>query len=128
MDKPRADLLVRMLELMDGSEEDMLQRVRERPLGGVTDAMLLIGKLLPGMRSPVFGIQSSSSKQFSGSLRLHFFYLNVGFENLPMLARVEIPAWVAENPAFGEHTACHPAFSMPDDRQCAISLYSSQGA
>jgi hypothetical protein len=95
VDKPRADLLVRMLELMDGSEEDMLQRARERPLGGVTDAMLLHGRLLPGMRSAVFGIQSNSSKQFSGPLRLHFFYLNVGFENLPLLARVEIPAWVA---------------------------------
>jgi hypothetical protein len=97
VDKPRADLLVRMLELMDGSEEDMLQRARERPLGGVTDAMLLNGRLKPGMRSAVFGIESSSSEQFNGPLRLHFFYLNVGFENLPQLARVEIPAWVAED-------------------------------
>ena len=97
VDKPRADLLVRMLELMDGSEEDMLQRARERPLGGVTDAMLLNGRLKPGMRSAVFGIESSSSEQFNGPLRLHFFYLNVGFENLPQLARVEIPAWVADD-------------------------------
>ncbi len=97
VDKPRADLLVRMLELMDGSEEDMLQRARERPLGGVTDAMLLNGRLKPGMRSVVFGIESSSSEQFNGPLRLHFFYLNVGFENLPQLARVEIPAWVADD-------------------------------
>jgi len=99
VDKPRADLLVRMLELMDGTEEDMLQRARERPLGGVTDAMLLHGRLQPGMRSAVFGIESSSSEQFNGPLRLHFFYLNVGFENLPQLARVEIPAWVVEDPA-----------------------------
>lgn len=97
VDKPRADLLVRMLELMDGGEEDMLVRARKRPLGGVTDAMLLHGRLLPGMRSAVFGIESSSSEQFNGPLRLHFFYLNVGFENLPQLARVEIPAWVAED-------------------------------
>jgi hypothetical protein len=97
VDKPRADLLVRMLELMDGTEEDMLQRARERPLGGVTDAMLLNGRLQPGMRSAVFGIESSSSEQFNGPLRLHFFYLNVGFENLPQLARVEIPAWVADD-------------------------------
>jgi hypothetical protein len=97
VDKPRADLLVRMLELMDGTEEDMLQRARERPLGGVTDAMLLNGCLKPGMRSAVFGIESSSSEQFNGPLRLHFFYLNVGFDNLPLVARVEIPAWVAED-------------------------------
>jgi len=99
VDKPRADLLVRMLELMDGSEEEMLQRARERPLGGVTDAMLLNGRLQPGMRSAVFGIESTSSEQFNGPLRLHFFYLNVGFENLPQLARVEIPAWVVDDPA-----------------------------
>ena len=97
VDKPRADLLVRMLELMDGSEKDMLVRARERPLGGVTDAMLLNGRLQPGMRSAVFGIESSSSEQFNGPLRLHFFYLNVGIENIPQLARVEIPAWVAED-------------------------------
>ncbi len=119
VDKPRADLLVRMLELMDGSEEEMLQRVRERPLGGVTDAMLLNGQLMPGMRSAVFGIQSSSGKQFSGPLRLHFFYLNVGFDNQPQLARVEIPAWVAEDQALVEslHTTllfqCRMTGSVP---------------
>jgi len=96
VDKPRADLLARMLELMAGSEEDMLKRVRERPFGGVTDAMLLGGRLAPGMRSAVFGIQSRSSKVFTGALKLHFFYLNVGFDDAPILARVEIPAWVAE--------------------------------
>jgi hypothetical protein len=32
-------------------------------------------------------------------LGLHFFYLNVGREGHPWLARVEIPAWVAQNPA-----------------------------
>ena len=97
VDKPRADLLARMLELMAGSEEDMLNRVRERPFWGVTDAMLLSGRLAPGMRSAVFGIQSRSSKVFTGALKLFFFYLNVGFENNPILARVEIPAWVAES-------------------------------
>jgi hypothetical protein len=97
VDKPRADLLARMLELMAGSEEDMLKRVRERPFGGVTDSMLFSGRLAPGMRSAVFGIQSRSSKVYTGPLKLHFFYLNVGFDGAPLLARVEIPAWVAES-------------------------------
>jgi hypothetical protein len=102
VDKPRADLLVRMLELMAGSEEGMLQRVRERPFGGVTDAMLLRNSLTPGSRSAIFGIQSRSSKAFKGPLQLHFFYLNTGVENAPLLARVEIPAWVSESPALVE--------------------------
>lgn len=99
VDKPRADYLVRMLELMAGGEEDVLQRLRARPFGGVTDAMILRGSLPAGARSAVFGIQSRSSKVFTGPLRLYFFYLNVGTEKTPALARVEIPAWVAESPA-----------------------------
>ena len=97
VDKPRADLLVRMLELMAGGEEENPPRARSRVFGGVTDAMILGSRIPPGARSAVFGIQSSSSKAFDGPLRLHFFYLNVGFEGSPVLARVEIPAWVAES-------------------------------
>ena len=48
-------------------------------------------RCLPCSRSPPNSIPSA--------LALHFFYLNVGAENDDYLARVEIPAWVAENPA-----------------------------
>ena len=43
------------------------------------------------------GFVSGSAQSFKGRLALHFFYLNVGRTNKPWLARVEIPAWVAEN-------------------------------
>jgi len=45
----------------------------------------------------VFAIQSSSSRHFKGALALHFFYLNVGRPEHPWLARVELPAWVAQD-------------------------------
>jgi len=48
-------------------------------------------------RSAVFAIQSKSAGNYTGELALHFFYLNVGRAQKPWLARVEIPAWVAEN-------------------------------
>ena len=45
----------------------------------------------------MFAIQSSSKRDFSGRLELHFFYLNVGRPEHPWLVRVEIPRWVAED-------------------------------
>jgi hypothetical protein len=42
-------------------------------------------------------MQSQSAKSYQGALKLHFFYLNVGYDKRPYVARVEIPAWVAEN-------------------------------
>ena len=89
VDKPRADLLVRMLEVVHSSNVG-------RPFRGVTDAMLLKGLLAFGQRSAVFATQSQSAAQYTDHRALHFFYLNVG-RVTPWLARVEIPAWVATN-------------------------------
>jgi hypothetical protein len=97
VDKPRADLVLRLLELT--LFEDSLEKAgRERPLGGVSDGELFTGLIPPGHRSAVFGIQSRSALEYRGPLALHFFYLNVGSETRPRLARVEAPAWVVENP------------------------------
>ena len=63
----------------------------------MTDRELFRDILQPGERSAIFGIQSRSSKPYQGELSLHFFYLNVGKAEHPYLARVEIPAWVAED-------------------------------
>ena len=54
--------------------------------------------LNPGQRSAVFGLWSTSSQKYTGDLALHFFYLNVGSKKFPWLARIEIPAWVADEP------------------------------
>jgi hypothetical protein len=48
-------------------------------------------------RSAVFAIQSQSAKSYQDGLKLHFFYLNVGRAERSYVARVEIPAWVAED-------------------------------
>ncbi|MCL4561514.1 MAG: DNA double-strand break repair nuclease NurA [Chloroflexi bacterium] len=96
VDKPRYDLVVRMLELTLLPEERLDRAGRERPLAGVRD-IDLFRFLDPGDRSAVFAIQSASAHSWRGPLALHFFYLNVGRADHPWLARVEIPAWVAEN-------------------------------
>jgi len=94
VDKPRADLVVQMLEVAYMPHEQLKGLRNQRPLRGVTDADLFLSLLAPGERSAIFAIQSKSAGEYRGELALHFFYLNVGV-NRPWLARVEIPAWVA---------------------------------
>lgn len=97
VDRPGADLLVRLLELADVPPAELAQADRHRPLRRVSDAALLSGLLGPGQRSAVFALESSDARVFSEQTRPHFFYLNVG-SGKPYLARVEIPAWVANDP------------------------------
>lgn len=98
VDKPAANLVVRLLEAARAAPEDLANIRRYQPLRGVTDKVLFRDLLAPGERSAVFALQSQSAKSYPGPLALHFFYLNVGRLGRPWLARVEIPAWVAEKP------------------------------
>jgi len=99
VDRPRADLVVRLLELAMTAPEDWRQAAQTRPLGGVTDAHLFSSLVGAGERSAVFAIQSISAREFTGDISLSFFYLNVAQPgHPPYLARVEVPAWVAHAP------------------------------
>jgi hypothetical protein len=97
VDKPAADLVIRLLEIAQLSTDEEFKNIRKQHnLRGVTDRWLYA--FLPaGHRSAVFGLQSGSRAQYTGDLALHFFYLNVGGAHHPWLARVEIPRWVAED-------------------------------
>jgi hypothetical protein len=100
VDKPRSDLIVRLLELVLLLRTGEINEAgRKHPLFPVSDRDLLVRLLRPGQRSGVYELRSVSAQSFSGRLALHFFYLNVGREKHPYLARVEIPRWVAETPA-----------------------------
>jgi hypothetical protein len=103
VDKPSADLVVRLLEIAMADNEQ-IKKLREfHPLRGVSDRWLFGEKekalLPPAHRSAVFGMQSGSEKKYTGVLSLHFFYLNVGTEGHPWPVRVEIPKWVADDKA-----------------------------
>jgi hypothetical protein len=104
VDKPGSNLVVRLLELALATPKDMDDLRNFHPLLGVTDRALFNNGieplLMPGHRSAVFSIQSSSAKNYQGVLSLHFFYLNAGRdESHPHIARVEIPRWVADDPS-----------------------------
>jgi hypothetical protein len=95
VDKPRADLVIRLLELLQLPDGEFHQAGHLHPFNGLNDAMLFLDLLQPGERSAVFGIQSRSADRFDKALSLHFFYINVGRPGRPWLARVELPRWVA---------------------------------
>lgn len=99
VDKPGANLVVRLLELLIATEAQLPELRTFHPLRGVTDIDLYRQILEPGERSAAFAMQSHSARNYLGPLALHFFYLNVGRPNHPWLARVEIPAWVAGDQA-----------------------------
>ncbi|NPV75689.1 MAG: DNA double-strand break repair nuclease NurA [Anaerolineae bacterium] len=98
VEKPRADLVVKLLELATLKEEDLEQAGHFHPFGGVTDLDLFKPLLEPGERSALFRLQSVSAKNYEGELGLYFYYLKSGSRERSTLARVEIPAWVARDP------------------------------
>jgi hypothetical protein len=101
VDKPGANLVVRLLEIMIASPDDLSNLRAYHPLLGVSDLWLFGEKKNPllksGERSAVFELQSKAKLNYKGVLALHFFYLNVGTEEHPYPVRVEIPKWVADD-------------------------------
>lgn len=99
VDKPGSDLLGRLLELVQLTDDDLeAYSHRRRRFAGVSDIQLMSERLLnPGDRSAIFAIYSQTALRFRGDLALHFFYLNVGQVGNPHLARVEIPGWMARD-------------------------------
>ena len=62
---------------------------------GLTDRVIFERTLAAGQRSAVFVSRSPVARDAYGVHRVHFFYVNVGEE----IGRVEVPAWVAVEPA-----------------------------
>ena len=101
VDKPGSDLIGRLLELIQMSEDDLRNHSQyRRRFSGVRDVHLMQDLLTtPGDRSALFAIYSPTALRFGRELLPHFFYLNVGPVGKPHLARVEVPGWIAQNPA-----------------------------
>ena len=64
-------------------------------VSGLLDRELFAQTLAPGERSAVFASTSSVVRGYYGEHAVAFYYLNAGEE----LARVEVPAWVADDGA-----------------------------
>lgn len=97
IDKPSANWVIKLLEIASTPQEELKNVRKNRPLAGATDLWLFEQFLGKHERSAVFSLQSKSAEKYMGSISIHFFYLNVGNEKKPKVARIDIPAWVANN-------------------------------
>jgi hypothetical protein len=106
IERPRASMVVRTLEIMDTAEDLLTAKGQlDRQYPGISDIHLFSEFLKPGQRTGIFRLISNNESDYSNknpNLGLHFFYLNVGYylrDGNPMnvFARVEIPAWVAKD-------------------------------
>jgi len=100
IDRPRSTFVFALLHLAqlgpDGITEENL---RQSPFRNLTD-IELFQFLGPGERSAIFTVKAKGLEKYAqAGHTIHFFYLNVSQNEAgPKLARIEIPAWMVENP------------------------------
>jgi hypothetical protein len=97
VDKPGANWVTRLLELTLVPENELKDLKKHHPYMGVTDQWLFGQILGRHERSAIFALQARSAEKYTGSLSLHFFYLNVGDKKTPVIIRVDVPYWVASD-------------------------------
>lgn len=88
------------------------------PFPALDDRALFESLLPPGSRSPLFEFAAYWNTLYRNrepNQSAHFFYLNVG-RAYPVVARVEIPAWTAADPALVDRV--HSTLV----EQCAVTL------
>lgn len=97
IDKPSANWVIKLLEIASTPQDELKNVRKNRPLAGATDLWLFEQILGKHERSAVFSLQAKSAEKYTGSISIRFFYLNVGNEKKSKVARVDIPAWVAND-------------------------------
>lgn len=99
IDRPRsADVLALLHLAMLQKEQINDERLRASPLRGLADRSLFARFLPAGHRSAVFIEGSPLNRDFEKRHhRVGFFYLHTAASE--PIARVEVPEWVAQNPA-----------------------------
>lgn len=85
----------------------------------ISDADLFMELLRPGERSPIFGSSSKILKLCSEKNQIRFFYLHTG----PEVARVEVPAWVCDDPDLlaRTHSLCYDQARKGDGYPVALA-------
>jgi len=98
--RPRHTEVARLLHLASVGGDPNAVSNQPNPLGHLSDRMIL-GILPPGTRSALFVSSKPINRTYydPAGHSVHFFYLNLATKSSePVIARVEIPAWVARNP------------------------------
>jgi hypothetical protein len=101
IDRPRSTFVPALLRLAALAPEAITEdTLRTSPFRRLTD-LDLFDFLEPGQRSALFAVRAKGLDKYDyAGHAIHFFYLNVSkIDGLPALARVEIPGWLAADPA-----------------------------
>lgn len=104
VDRPASALLISLLHLMSLDEAEVHEPALKSngDLEGLADQSLLLRLLKPGERSALLVQQSPRNKDYHDKgerYEIACFYLNVSSGPPYHLARVELPMWVAGDPA-----------------------------
>jgi len=104
VDRPSSAFVVSLLHLMSLEDDEVRAAALETNgrLEGLTDQWLMARLLRPGERSALMVQQSPQNKRYRDrgeSYEIAFFYLNAGQGHAHHLARIEMPMWVAHDPA-----------------------------
>ena len=97
VDKPGANWVVRLMEIATLPKGELRNLKKHRPFLGVTDRWLFGNILGRHERSAIFALQAKSAEKYTDSIAIHFFYLNVGDDDKPVIVRVDVPCWVVQN-------------------------------
>jgi len=97
VDKPGANWVTRLLEIATIPQNELTNLKKYHPFLGATDLWLFSQILGRNERSAIFKLQAKSAEKYKDSLSIHFFYINVGDEKKPKIARVDVPLWVVTN-------------------------------
>lgn len=94
--RPRYTDVGKLLHLAQAGGDVQRAREEPNPLERVQDREIF-AFLPPGTRSALFVSSSDlNQKYYRPQHTIHFFYVNVAEEGEPVIARVEVPAWVTE--------------------------------
>jgi hypothetical protein len=102
-DRPSSRFFMAMLHLLTLEDEDVKRNMLEimGDYEGLTDYWLFREILLPGERSALMIQQSPQNKSYKNEVgveyEIAFFYVNVARHGFPVIARVELPMWVAQS-------------------------------
>jgi hypothetical protein len=104
IDRPRSSSLISLLHLMELAEGEINEVILKTngELEGLTDEGLLRHVLTePGQRSAIMtqnSPQNAEYKNQGAEFEIAFFYANVAPFGSPVIARVDVPLWVAREP------------------------------
>jgi NurA domain len=102
LDQPRSTYVISLLHLLSLAPEQISDAALRSngEIEGLTDDILFANVLEAGERSAVMTQNSPQNYQYKGkdpNFEIAFFYVNVGRGDHPIIVRIDVPMWVAQD-------------------------------